>query len=268
MTPIPFSSSAPSLVSSSSSSSAPMSAAPALLQSSRNMEDTYFHMITFLNPEDVQSLSLTSKDLCCLNAKTWQKKASHIRHLLHQISDTALRENLHMKFEDFMSQLPLGADVKKSIAANEKFNNFIHEIIKLCHSYDKQSYDYKYFKNFIADGMIVHLLLLKVHPNPSPNLTKFCQANYHQYWKDAVLSKDMHVMRLLVALRVPASVIIGQEDRNTLLHLAAKMGDPEVVDFLLEHANVDPNLKNARGQTAWEIARDNGREACMKLLTP
>ena len=58
----------------------------------------------------------------------------------------------------------------------------------------------------------------------------------------------------------------GGEDGFTPLMTAAEAGHDAVVARLLESPSVDPNAKNAYGQTALGFAAQNGRVGCVSLL--
>ena len=55
-------------------------------------------------------------------------------------------------------------------------------------------------------------------------------------------------------------------DNNTLLMLASYLGYTETVEALLNNTNIDPNLKNAAGDTALMLAVRGGCLECVKLL--
>lgn len=52
---------------------------------------------------------------------------------------------------------------------------------------------------------------------------------------------------------------------STALHMAVKQGDVEVVKTLLQHG-ADPNLKNARGESPLDIAKEHGHDTIVPLL--
>ncbi|KAH3766285.1 hypothetical protein Pelo_1879 [Pelomyxa schiedti] len=44
---------------------------------------------------------------------------------------------------------------------------------------------------------------------------------------------------------------------KTPLHVACRTGHPEAVRILLEHPNIDVSIKNAKGQTALDLCKDD-----------
>ena len=52
---------------------------------------------------------------------------------------------------------------------------------------------------------------------------------------------------------------------GTLLHLAASQDFAQMVDTLLK-LGVDPGIKNALGQTAFQVAQDHEAGACLAIL--
>jgi ankyrin repeat protein len=54
-------------------------------------------------------------------------------------------------------------------------------------------------------------------------------------------------------------------DANSPLHVAARFGNPQIVQLLLKH-NADINLLNRDEETAFQMAEYGGSSECINLL--
>ena len=83
---------------------------------------------------------------------------------------------------------------------------------------------------------------------------------------DAAYQGDLKAIRHLVEKKhVPLKScrdVIG----STPLHFAASRGHVHVVQYLVERHGVKPNLKNDKGQTAMDLARENSHAAVVSYL--
>lgn len=79
----------------------------------------------------------------------------------------------------------------------------------------------------------------------------------------ACANKHMGCVLILLASRLP-NLNIALPDGNTALHVAAQEGLPVTVAFLLL-AGIDPNRRNAKGQSALDIASLHLHEATIQV---
>lgn len=80
----------------------------------------------------------------------------------------------------------------------------------------------------------------------------------------AVAMGETEVVRLLLAAGADASVA-DREGRTALMQASAE-NSVEIVEALLRAGNVDPNIKDHRGQSALAIARKQGHSRVIRLL--
>jgi ankyrin repeat protein len=72
-------------------------------------------------------------------------------------------------------------------------------------------------------------------------------------------AKWQHIQLLDLLVSCGADVNAVSNGGNTALHLAANHNSREVLEFLLFHEDIDVNLKNDCGETAFDIAKRSSK---------
>ena len=83
----------------------------------------------------------------------------------------------------------------------------------------------------------------------------------------AVSNDDVPSVVNLLKQQPNYSLNLTKEDGgDTVLHVACRHDEPEIVEILLHHPHINPNAKNRNGETPLWVAATTGNANCVSLL--
>jgi uncharacterized protein len=110
-----------------------------------------------------------------------------------------------------------------------------------------------------TSAMLGDLLAIKTFLETDPSLIAATGGHGITLLTHGVISGDPEVVDFLTSIGATAGTSMA-------LNIAIEVGDPEIINMLLERTKPDLTWKNMKGKTALEVAQENNQDDIVALL--
>ena len=203
-----------------------------------------------LDYSSLRSLSRVSSDFHCFieNDRTiWLNQARQLKNI------EMLDDNI---FDQICAQFDLSTDV-------QEVKRWVH-IIKKCVQFNVANEEFICFPFLEFQDILDCLVNMNDQPSIKFLLELYQKVNYESSFWFACMYGNVEFLQTLDYQRIDINV--STNNKETPLICATIVGDIEVVKFLLGIHGIKINARTIHGNTAMDLARENGHNQIVDLL--